>query len=132
MALLAEGMAHFSTLLLFEQVKGEVARIEFTKRLEERYGNLRRVLRRRLPSTLCWIGQQSAETRNFNYFETVWSPIPPSGKTVERGPFKRLALMIFLKKRSYHVDEHLDIEKHSRGSLAGDDHAARSCNGSKA
>lgn len=41
--LLAEGMAHFSTLLLFEQVKGEAARMEFAKRLEERYGNRRRV-----------------------------------------------------------------------------------------
>jgi ABC-type transport system involved in multi-copper enzyme maturation permease subunit len=39
--LLAEGMAHFSTLLLIEQVKGVAARIELAKRLEERYGRNR-------------------------------------------------------------------------------------------
>ena len=41
--LLAEGMAHFSTMLLFEQVMGEAARMEFAKRLEERCNNRRRV-----------------------------------------------------------------------------------------
>ncbi len=35
--LLAEGTAHFSTMLLFEQVKGEAARRSFARRLEERY-----------------------------------------------------------------------------------------------
>ena len=39
--LLSEGMAHFSTLLLVEQVQGLAARIEFAKRLEERYGRNR-------------------------------------------------------------------------------------------
>ncbi len=39
--LLSEGMAHFSTLLLMEQVKGVAARIELAKRLEERYGRNR-------------------------------------------------------------------------------------------
>ncbi len=38
---LAEGMAHFSTILLIEQEKGERARIEFCKRIEERYGDRR-------------------------------------------------------------------------------------------
>jgi ABC-2 type transport system permease protein len=39
--LLSEGMAHFSTLLLIEQVNGVAARIELAKRLEERYGRNR-------------------------------------------------------------------------------------------
>jgi ABC-type transport system involved in multi-copper enzyme maturation permease subunit len=39
--LLAEGMAHFSTMLLVEQVKGIAGRIELAKRLEERYGRNR-------------------------------------------------------------------------------------------
>lgn len=41
--ILAEGMAHFSTILLFEQVKGPRSRIEFCKRIEERYDRDRRV-----------------------------------------------------------------------------------------
>ncbi|HEX7181226.1 MAG TPA: M1 family aminopeptidase [Thermoanaerobaculia bacterium] len=41
--LLSEGMSHFSTLLLFEQVKGLRARMEFAKRIEESYGDRRRV-----------------------------------------------------------------------------------------
>jgi ABC-type transport system involved in multi-copper enzyme maturation permease subunit len=40
--ILSEGMSHFSTLLLMEQVKGPHARMELAKRLEERYGNERR------------------------------------------------------------------------------------------
>jgi ABC-2 type transport system permease protein len=40
--ILAEGMAHFSTILLFEQVKGLRSRIEFCKRIEERYNLDRR------------------------------------------------------------------------------------------
>jgi ABC-2 type transport system permease protein len=39
--LLSEGMSHFSTLLLTEQVKGIGGRIELAKRLEERYGRNR-------------------------------------------------------------------------------------------
>ena len=35
--LLSEGTAHFSTLLLFEQVKGLHARIEFAKKIEDSY-----------------------------------------------------------------------------------------------
>jgi ABC-2 type transport system permease protein len=40
--ILAEGMAHFSTLLLCDQVKGPKARIEFARRIEERYAENRR------------------------------------------------------------------------------------------
>jgi ABC-2 type transport system permease protein len=40
--LLSEGMAHFSTALLTERVKGNQARMEFMKRIEENYGNSRR------------------------------------------------------------------------------------------
>jgi ABC-type transport system involved in multi-copper enzyme maturation permease subunit len=41
--ILSEGMSHFSTLLLFEAEKGERDRIEFAKRIEERYGERRQV-----------------------------------------------------------------------------------------
>jgi ABC-2 type transport system permease protein len=41
--LLSEGMAHYSTILLTEQIKGLSARIEFCKRIEESYGNDRQV-----------------------------------------------------------------------------------------
>lgn len=40
--LLSEGMSHFSTALLTEQVKGPLARMEFLKRIEEHYGDERR------------------------------------------------------------------------------------------
>lgn len=39
---LSEGMAHFSTILLCEQVKGPRMRMEFCKRIEESYGQSRR------------------------------------------------------------------------------------------
>jgi hypothetical protein len=39
--LLSEGTSHFSTILLFETVKGLQQRIEFCKRIEERYCNKR-------------------------------------------------------------------------------------------
>lgn len=39
---LSEGTAHFSTILLFQQVKGERDRIEFTTRVEDRYARNRR------------------------------------------------------------------------------------------
>ncbi len=41
--ILSEGMSHFSTMLLSEAVDGVGARIEFAKRIEERYGDLRQV-----------------------------------------------------------------------------------------
>jgi hypothetical protein len=40
--LLSERMAHFSTILLLEKLHGDQARIEFCKRIEERYGRDRR------------------------------------------------------------------------------------------
>ena len=40
--ILSEGMAHFSTALLFEQVKGPRGRIEFLKNIEHRYELSRR------------------------------------------------------------------------------------------
>lgn len=40
--LLSEGMAHFSTALLTDQVKGPQGRMEFLKRIEENYGQSRR------------------------------------------------------------------------------------------
>ena len=39
---LSEGMAHFSTLLLFEQLEGPAARRELARRFEESYGERRR------------------------------------------------------------------------------------------
>ncbi|HEX5131817.1 MAG TPA: M1 family aminopeptidase [Candidatus Krumholzibacteria bacterium] len=39
---LSEGTAHFSTLLLFEQMKGPRGRMEFAKGIEDRYNNRRR------------------------------------------------------------------------------------------
>lgn len=40
--ILAEGMSHFSTVLLMDRVKGPHSRMEFLKRIEERYGDERR------------------------------------------------------------------------------------------
>ena len=39
----SEGMAHYATILLFDEVLGEEARIEFTKRIEESYSDSRQV-----------------------------------------------------------------------------------------
>jgi len=39
--ILSEGMAHFSTILLTEQVKGLEQRMAFCKQIEDRYGNMR-------------------------------------------------------------------------------------------
>ena len=39
--ILAEGTAHFSTILLVEEAKGENARIDFCKRIEASYGKSR-------------------------------------------------------------------------------------------
>lgn len=41
--ILSEGMAHFSTILLFDRMKGDRQRIEFCKRIESRYGDRRQV-----------------------------------------------------------------------------------------
>ncbi|MBZ0112545.1 MAG: hypothetical protein K8J08_08800 [Thermoanaerobaculia bacterium] len=40
--ILSEGMAHFSTLMLFEELEGSGQRMELAKRFEEAYGNQRR------------------------------------------------------------------------------------------
>ena len=40
---LSEGAAHFSTMLLFDKVKGPAARMEFAKGIESRYNDRRRV-----------------------------------------------------------------------------------------
>ncbi len=40
--LLSEGMSHFSTMMLAEEINGPRARMEFSKRIEERYGDRRR------------------------------------------------------------------------------------------
>ncbi|HKH49036.1 MAG TPA: ABC transporter permease subunit [Thermoanaerobaculia bacterium] len=58
--ILSEGMSHFSTLLLLEQVKGARARMEFAKRIEERYGDERRV---DVEKPLVWIeGSREGDT----------------------------------------------------------------------
>jgi hypothetical protein len=41
--ILSEGLAHFSTILLIGQVQGERDRIEFCKRIEEKYGDDRQL-----------------------------------------------------------------------------------------
>jgi hypothetical protein len=41
--ILSEGMSHFSTLLLLEQVRGPRERIEFARRIESSYGDQRQV-----------------------------------------------------------------------------------------
>jgi ABC-type Na+ efflux pump permease subunit len=41
--LISEGLSHFSTILLLEQVKGLSARLEFCKRIEESYGDQRQL-----------------------------------------------------------------------------------------
>jgi ABC-2 type transport system permease protein len=41
--LLSEGMAHYSTLLLLEEIKGEEARKDFARAIETKYGESRRV-----------------------------------------------------------------------------------------
>lgn len=41
--ILSEGLSHFSTILLFEQVRGPRERIEFCKRIESTYADNRRV-----------------------------------------------------------------------------------------
>jgi ABC-2 type transport system permease protein len=41
--IIAEGMAHFSTILLVDQIRGPGGRIEFCKRIEASYGDSRQV-----------------------------------------------------------------------------------------
>ena len=58
--ILSEGMSHFSTMMLLEQVKGARARMEFARRIEERYGDERRV---DAEKALVWIdGSRDGDT----------------------------------------------------------------------
>ena len=58
--ILSEGMSHFSTMLLLDEVKGTRARMEFAKRIEERYGDERRV---DVEKPLVWIeGSREGDT----------------------------------------------------------------------
>jgi ABC-type Na+ efflux pump permease subunit len=67
--ILSEGMAHFSTLLLAEQVKGLRGRIEFAKRIEERYGDRRRVDAER---PLVWTDGSKAGDTTVTYDKGGW------------------------------------------------------------
>lgn len=67
--ILSEGMAHFSTILLTGQVKGEAARIEFCKRIEERYGNGRQVDSEK---PLVWIDGTKAGDTTVTYDKGGW------------------------------------------------------------
>jgi len=67
--LLSEGMAHFSTALLFEQVHGVGARIEFCKRIEERYGDERRLDSER---PLVWVDGSRAGDQTVTYDKGGW------------------------------------------------------------
>lgn len=67
--ILSEGMAHFSTLLLTEQVHGLEGRIEFAKRIEERYGDRRRVDSER---PLVWTDGSKAGDNTVTYDKGGW------------------------------------------------------------
>lgn len=67
--ILSEGMAHFSTLLLTEQVKGARARMEFAKRIEERYGDERRV---DAEKPLIWIDGSKPGDTTVTYDKGGW------------------------------------------------------------
>lgn len=67
--ILSEGMAHFSTILLSRQVLGEKARIEFCKRIEERYGDNRQVDSER---ALVWTDGSKAGDNTVTYDKGGW------------------------------------------------------------
>jgi ABC-type transport system involved in multi-copper enzyme maturation permease subunit len=67
--ILSEGMAHFSTLLLMEQVKGAAARMEFAKRIEEDYGDDRHV---DAEKPLVWIDGSKSGDRSVTYDKGGW------------------------------------------------------------
>ncbi|MEM7356340.1 MAG: M1 family aminopeptidase, partial [Acidobacteriota bacterium] len=67
--ILSEGMAHFSTLLLSEQVHGLRGRIEFARRIEERYGDNRRVDSER---SLVWTDGSKAGDTTVTYDKGGW------------------------------------------------------------
>ena len=66
---LSEGMAHFSTILLMEEVQGVRERIEFCKRIEERYGDGRQVDSER---ALVWIDGSKAGDGTVTYDKGGW------------------------------------------------------------
>ena len=66
---LSEGMAHYSTILLFQKVRGERERIEFCKRIEDRYGKNRQVDSER---ALAWIDDSKAGDTTCNYDKGGW------------------------------------------------------------
>jgi len=67
---LAEGMAHFSTILLTEQVKGQRDRIELCKRFEERYCDNRQVDSER---PLVWVDGTKAGDTTVMYEKGGWA-----------------------------------------------------------
>ena len=67
--ILSEGMAHFSTLLLYEAVHGVDDRIELARRLEERYGDNRQVDSER---PLVWIDGSKAGDTTVTYDKGGW------------------------------------------------------------
>jgi ABC-type transport system involved in multi-copper enzyme maturation permease subunit len=67
--ILSEGMAHFSTMLLFGQELGERERIEFCRRIEERYGDQRQV---DAEKPLVWIDGSKAGDNTVTYDKGGW------------------------------------------------------------
>jgi len=67
--ILSEGMAHFSTILLFEQVKGDHQRMEFCKRIEERYGESRQADSER---AMVWIDGSKPGDTTVTYDKGGW------------------------------------------------------------
>ncbi len=66
---LSEGMAHYSTILLHGQVLGDRERIEFCKRIEDRYGDRRQVDSER---PLAWIDGSKAGDETATYDKGGW------------------------------------------------------------
>ena len=67
--ILSEGMSHFSTLLLMEQVKGPHARMELGKRLEEQYGDSRHADAER---PLAWVDGSRDGDQTVTYDKGGW------------------------------------------------------------
>ena len=68
--LLSEGTANFSTMLLFEAVKGLEQRIEFCRRLEERYAERRSVDSER---ALIWVDGSRDGDGTLTYDKMAWA-----------------------------------------------------------
>lgn len=66
---LSEGMAHYSTILLFEEVRGDRERIQFCKQIEDTYGD-----RRQLDSErpIAWIDGSKAGDTTCIYDKGGW------------------------------------------------------------